>query len=136
MTSLQVRLSGPARKRIEDKSDGLLEVVDSIVHYDETFTDPSEFHRIAVKKSDAQKAESILPNEYTLNHRTWDDWDASLNANAVEITEFASAVADDNESWNVIDVLTLWLQSFNSMRIRRALHSELSSRDVDVRRVD
>lgn len=136
MTSVNVHLSGPARKKLVDDSKGITEFSEKIVHYDETITDAAELHRLASKKSAARKAEHLLPDEYALEQRTWDDWDCSLNANAVEIADLAEEIADDSEEWGIIDVLTFWLQSFDSMRVRRALHSELESAGVEVVRVD
>lgn len=138
MITVSIHLSGPAQKKVErtnDEGETVTEIEDVVLHYDEEITNYMEFHRIACKKSHASRAEKLLPDEYMVHRRTWDDWSCSLNANATDLDYFAEHVSDE-EGYSKIDVLSRWLQSFNSMRIRRALHSELEDEGIDVRRVD
>jgi len=134
-TQIEIRFSGTATRRTETES-GVVEFQEIQLNYTETYTDPLDFHMIAARKRDDNKAEKVLPSEYHIEQGLHDNWDVSLSANAVEITDFAETVSEKRDELSTIDVLTLWLQSFTSMRVRRALHDQLIDNGLDVNRVD
>lgn len=104
------------------------------VRYEATVEDPLYFHRLMCHRSAAKIAENCVPDMYKVEHKTYDDWDISVDLNATEVTEWAEGVAQERDE-SVYDVLTLWLQTLGDMRIRRALHSKLEEEGIDISEV-
>jgi len=134
--SISIIVSGPAQKRSvsETETTRTSEVKTVTVRHTEEFTEPEEFHIVACKSSSKQLAKKILPDEYVVRtSETTTHWDATLNANASEITDFAEVVSE-KDNMPVIEVLLIWLQNFGSQRIRRAIQSYLNTKhsiDID-----
>lgn len=105
------------------------------ISYEVLVDDPIQFNRLMCKGSAARMAEKCLPDNYFVEPELYDDWDVVADINAVEATEWAENVAQELEDSTVIDILTRWLQTIGSMRVRRALHTELQNEGVDVKNV-
>lgn len=134
-----VRLTIQGRARVAEDLEGETNTGRSVsnqeIKYNIEIEDSSRFHRLMCKRSAAKIAENCLPENHFVETKTYDDWDVWSDLNAVEATELAEEVAADSDQ-SVYDVLTLWLQTLGSMRVRRALHTRLSEEDVEVSRVD
>lgn len=137
MNSLKMKVSGKVTERSEttDETERQVKLETKTVHFTKEFTDPIEFHHIAVKPNQS-KAEALLPDNMRPVNKGYAEFDVSLSGNAVNIEKFAQSVAQEHSDINVIDILTLWLQSFHSMRVRRALHTKLRKEGVEVSHVD
>lgn len=97
-------------------------------------TDPLKFNRLITTINTKDLASKLLPErkyvvkEYPVS--------VSVGRNSKDVSAFAKKVAESNNE-TIINVLTRWLErGGRSMRIRRALHSELQDNGIDIETVD
>lgn len=117
---VNIRVRGRVKIR-EETTDEIMSYEEKYIQVDKEFTDPVEFNKelrtpsVLMDRLTPFSYHTLQPAEYRM----------SVDFNAVEAIEWAEKVADYREEDTTIDVLTYWLQLFDSMRIRRALHSVL-----------
>lgn len=135
---MKLTARGRATRTVEEN--GIRRTTEEKIEVQQTYDDPREFD-LNLYTSPSKTAEVILPDDsnYVIMPDQEDSWSYSLNANAVEISEFAEELAESDfgSGRTTTDILTAWLQRLPSMRVRRALHSHLRENEgVDVEHVD
>lgn len=135
-TPITVTLRGPAKqKRPVEENEGfngegfVFEKV--TMKYTVTVDTVDKFSKLLSKQSASSIAEEVLPEGYYVELKLGDEWEVSSNANANEALEIAECVADEAEDMSIVSVLTLWLQNWGGMRVRRALHTKLREEGLD-----
>ena len=96
-------------------------------------TDPLKFNRL-IPINPKDLASKLLPeHKYVVKEYPVS---VSVGGNSKDVSAFAKQVAESNNE-TIINVLTRWLErGGRSMRIRRALHSELQNNGIDIETVD
>lgn len=133
--------SGPVRVRenVENETgvDRTVNYSDSYLEVTKEFNDGKKLLQ-ALDSSPVETGIALAPDRYSVlpTVEAQESWSQNVVGNANEITKIAVDAAKNSEL-SVVDVLTLWLQRTNSMRVRRALHSILiEDYDVQASRVE
>jgi len=119
MVVLSIQGKVHKRKEIDDDITSYEEIY---IRLNEEYTDPIEFNK-DLRSSAHSMADRLLPEGYSPLQR--EKYRMTINFNSVEAIKWAEEAAEYRDEDTKIDILTYWLQLFNTKRLRRAVHSVL-----------
>lgn len=121
---VKLRIDGKIYKR-EETTNNITEYNETRVRIVEKYSNPVEFNK-DLRSSPHKMIDKLPPkNVYSINK---EEYRMTVDFNASEAIEWAEKVAEYREDDTVIDILSYWLQLFNTKRLRRALHCVLKEK--------